>query len=180
VARSASNGVLRLSHLGSATLGILPSLLRHFQRDYPSIELNVTMAGTFHQIEMLRRGEVDLGLIRVPIEDARALNVTVLCEEKMLIAVSADHPLAARKSIKVEMLASPRFFSHGAELVRPSPSRPASQTLGRDHHDLDLAIGRSKNRLNGGSRGRAAGRYPSLPDRIHFREVRHVGEPDIR
>jgi DNA-binding transcriptional LysR family regulator len=119
VARSASNGVLRLSHLGSATLGILPSLLRHFQRDYPSIELNVTMAGTFHQIEMLRRGEVDLGLIRVPIEDARALNVTVLCEEKMLIAVSADHPLAARKSVKVEMLAAEPFISY------PPPEGPS-------------------------------------------------------
>ncbi len=123
IAQSASNGVLHLSHLGSATLGLLPPLLRHFQRDYPSIELNVTMAGTFHQIEMLRRGEVDLGLIRVPIEDARGLKVTVLCEEKMLIAVPADHPLAGRKSVKIEMLAAEPFISY------PPPEGPSFEGI---------------------------------------------------
>jgi DNA-binding transcriptional LysR family regulator len=123
VARNASNGVLRLSHLGSATIGILPPLLRHFRRDYPSIELHVTMAGTFQQIEMLRRGDVDLGLIRVPIEDARALKVTVLCEEKMLIAVPADHPLAARESVKIEMLAAEQFISY------PPPEGPSFEGL---------------------------------------------------
>jgi DNA-binding transcriptional LysR family regulator len=123
IAQSASNGVLHLSHLGSATLGILPALLRDFQRDYPSIELNVTMAGTFHQVEMLRRGEVDLGLIRVPIEDARGLKVTVLCEEKMLIAVPADHPLATRKTVKVEMLAAEPFISY------PPPEGPSFEGI---------------------------------------------------
>lgn len=123
IAQSASNGVLHLSHLGSATLGILPPLLKHFQRDYPSIELNVTMAGTFQQIEMLRRGDVDLGLIRVPIEDARALKITVLCEEKMLIAVPADHPLARRKSVKVEMLAAEAFISY------PPPEGPSFEGI---------------------------------------------------
>jgi DNA-binding transcriptional LysR family regulator len=123
IAQSASNGVLHLSHLGSATLGILPPLLKLFQRDYPSIELNVTMAGTFHQIEMLRRGEVDVGLIRVPIEDARALKITVLCEEKMLIAVPADHPLAGRKSVKVEMLAAEPFISY------PPPEGPSFEGI---------------------------------------------------
>jgi DNA-binding transcriptional LysR family regulator len=119
IARSASNGVLRLSHLGSATIGILPALLKHFRHDYPSIELHVTMAGTFRQVEMLRHGDVDLGLIRVPIEDARALKVTVLCEERMLIAVPADHPLAALKSVRIEMLAAERFISY------PPPEGPS-------------------------------------------------------
>ena len=119
IARSASNGVLRLSHLGSATIGLLPALLHHFRVNYPSIELNVTMAGTFLQLEMLRRGDVDLGLLRVPIEDARALKVTVLCEEKMLIAVPAQHPLASRKSVKIEMLAAESFISY------PPPEGPS-------------------------------------------------------
>jgi DNA-binding transcriptional LysR family regulator len=123
IAQSASNGALHLSHLGSATLGLLPPLLRQFQHDYPSIELNVTMAGTFHQVQMLRRGEVDLGLIRVPIEDSRALKITVVCEEKMLIAVPADHPLAGHKSVKVEMLAAEPFISY------PPPEGPSFEGI---------------------------------------------------
>lgn len=119
IARNASNGVLRLSHLGSATIGVLPKLLQHFRRDYPSIETHVVMAGTFHQLEMLRRGDVDLGLLRIPIEDARGLKVTVLGEEKMLIAVPANHPLAARKSVKIEMLAAEQFISY------PPPEGPS-------------------------------------------------------
>jgi DNA-binding transcriptional LysR family regulator len=118
VARHASSGVLHLSHLGSATLGVLPPLLQSFRVNYPSIELRLTMAGTVKQIELLRRGDVDLGLIRVPIEDARALKVTVLCEERMAIAVPADHPLANRKSVKIEMLAAEHFIGY------PPPEGP--------------------------------------------------------
>jgi DNA-binding transcriptional LysR family regulator len=118
IARSASNGALRLSHLGSATIGIMPELLRHFRRDYPAIELHLTMAGTFRQIEMLRHGSADVGLIRVPVEDARGLKVTVLCEERMLIAVPAHHPLAGRRSVRVEMLAAEQFISY------PPPEGP--------------------------------------------------------
>jgi DNA-binding transcriptional LysR family regulator len=119
IARSASNGVLRLSHLGSATTGLLPPLLKQWGHEYPSVELHVTMAGTFRQIEMLRHGDVDLGLIRIPIEDARTLKVTVLCEERMLIAVPADHPLAARTSVRIEMLAAEQFISY------PPPEGPS-------------------------------------------------------
>jgi DNA-binding transcriptional LysR family regulator len=118
VARHASSGVLHLSHLGSATVGVLPPLIKSFRGNYPSIELRVSMAGTVKQIEMLRRGDVDLGLIRVPIEDARALKVTVLCEEKMAIAVPADHPLANRKAVKIEMLAAEQFIGY------PPPEGP--------------------------------------------------------
>lgn len=119
IARSASNGVLRVAHLGSATIGIMPQLLRAFRRDYPSIELHVTMAGTFRQVEMLRHRDVDLGLLRLPIENSRGLKVTVLCEEQMLIAVPTDHPLAARSSVRVDMLAGEQFISY------PPPEGPS-------------------------------------------------------
>jgi len=119
IARSTSKGVLRLSHLGSATIGIMPDLLRHFRQDYPTIELHVTMAGTFRQIEMLRHGDTDLGLIRVPVEDARGLKITVLCEERMLIAVPFTHPLATRRSVRIEMLAAEGFISY------PPPEGPS-------------------------------------------------------
>lgn len=119
VARRASPGVLRLSHLASASFGVLPTLLRRFHRDYPDIELHVTSAGTFRQVELLRRGEIELALIRVPIEDSRGLKVTVLCEERMLIAVPADHPLAARRSVRLEMLAAEPFISY------PPPEGPS-------------------------------------------------------
>jgi DNA-binding transcriptional LysR family regulator len=62
-------------------------------------------------------------VIRVPIEDARALKVTVLCEEKMLIAVPADHPLAVRESVKIEMLAAEQFISY------PPPEGPSFEGL---------------------------------------------------
>jgi len=123
VARRESNGVLRLSHLASSTLGILPALLGRFRHDYPSIELHMTSAGTFRQVELIKRGEVDLGLIRVPIEDARGLTVTVLCKEKMLIAVPSNHPLASRKSVKIEMLAAEPFISY------PPPEGPSSEGM---------------------------------------------------
>ena len=59
----------------------------------------------------------------MPIEDARGLKVTVLCEERMLIAVPADHPLAGRKSVKIEMLAAEPFISY------PPPEGPSFEGI---------------------------------------------------
>jgi DNA-binding transcriptional LysR family regulator len=117
-ARSARSGALRLSHVGSATVGIMPQLLRDFRCHYPAVELHVTQAGTVRQIEMLLHGDSELGLIRLPIEDARGLQVTVLCEEKMLIAVPASHPLASAGKVTIGMLAGEPFINY------PPPEGP--------------------------------------------------------
>jgi DNA-binding transcriptional LysR family regulator len=112
VARQASDGILRFSHIASASLGILPSLFESFRLNYPTIELRIYGGGTVKQVEMLRRGEVDLGLIRLPIDDTHGLKITILCEDRMAIAVPANHHLANRKSVKIEMLAPEPFISY--------------------------------------------------------------------
>lgn len=112
VANHAKTGILHLSHLGSATLSILPKLLRNFREGYPTVDLHVVMAGTVRQLEMLQRGDVDLALIRVPIDDARGLRITVLCPDRMVVAMPADHPMANLKSVRIAMLAGQNFIGY--------------------------------------------------------------------
>jgi hypothetical protein len=51
---------------------------------------------------------------------------------------------------------------------------PLQELAGRDHHDLDLVVGRSKLSLNGRPRWRVAKGHPSVPDCVHLMEVCHV------
>lgn len=112
VANHAETGILHLSHLGSVTLSLLPELLRNFRDGYPTVDLHLVTAGTVRQLEMLQRGDVDLAIIRVPVEDARGLRVTVLCPDRMVVAMPADHPMAGLKSVRIPMLAGENFIGY--------------------------------------------------------------------
>jgi len=59
------------------------------------------------------------------------------------------------------------------------PLHGSTGSARRDHHDLDLVVGRSEFGLNGRPRWRIARRHPGIPDRVHLSEIRHVSYPDI-
>lgn len=108
------SGVLRFSSVSSANLGLLPHLLSRFRAEYPSIELHITSVTSLRQIELLKHGDVDLGLIMVPLQDSRTLDITVLGSEEIVLAVPAGHPIAAKERVSVSMLAAERFIIYPA------------------------------------------------------------------
>lgn len=108
------SGILRFSSISSANLGIVPHLLSRFRTEYPSVELHITSVTSVRQVELLRHGDVDLGLIIVPLQDSRGLDISVLGEEEIALAVPAGHPIASRTRIAVGMLAADRFIIYPA------------------------------------------------------------------
>jgi DNA-binding transcriptional LysR family regulator len=110
-AADGQEGTLRLSFVPSATLGILPILLRTFQREYPTVRLALTGDTTTRQVDMLRRTEVDLAIVVPPLNDPRDLKLDVLREEPFVLAVPVEHPLAASKRIDLKEVAAEPFIS---------------------------------------------------------------------
>lgn len=104
-------GTLRLSFVPSATLDLLPDLLKKFQLEYPTVQLNLSGDVTGRQIKALRRGDTDLAIVVPPLQDPKDLVVSLLREEKFVLAIPDDHPLAQRKSVRIKELASERFIS---------------------------------------------------------------------
>jgi DNA-binding transcriptional LysR family regulator len=80
----------------------LPGLVQQFVRDHPQARLHL-QAGRWHQIlEMVERGEADLGLAPW-YRDAPhrpALEYETLFEQPFLLLTTADHPLRRKKLLR--------------------------------------------------------------------------------
>jgi DNA-binding transcriptional LysR family regulator len=101
-------GQLGVGFVGSASYEALPQILRAFRDRYPDVELNLDEQTTADQVELLREGRIDVGLVRPPVTD-KSIKLTPLVTEQLIAALPDSHPLAARKSIAVSELSGEPF-----------------------------------------------------------------------
>jgi LysR family hydrogen peroxide-inducible transcriptional activator len=80
------------------TLGpyLLPHVVPGIHRAFPRLELLLAEAKTEEIADQLDRGELDAGVLALPIDD-QSLEHTVLFEEDFVLAVPADHELAGSR-----------------------------------------------------------------------------------
>ncbi|MDO8276749.1 MAG: LysR substrate-binding domain-containing protein [Burkholderiaceae bacterium] len=108
------SGTLRLSFVGSASLNVVPPLLREFSRAYPSVELVLAGNPTAQQVAALKRGDIDLALIVSPFPEGQSLKITPLRTEPMILAVPHGHPLEkSRRRVKLASLKNESFITFG-------------------------------------------------------------------
>ncbi|MCX6610869.1 MAG: LysR substrate-binding domain-containing protein [Acidobacteria bacterium] len=104
-ARTAIEG-LKSEDAGELRVGVIPTVLPYslvkplaeFQRRYPRIDLTLTEAMTDDLIELLRRGELDLAILALPIRHAEIV-CSELFREPLLAAVPLNHELAQAEKI---------------------------------------------------------------------------------
>jgi DNA-binding transcriptional LysR family regulator len=93
---------------GRLSIGATPSLITRvlapalveFHTSHPGIELLVVEAGSPQLVGQLASGEVDLALVVLPIADP-LVATTALFDDPLVLAVAPDHPLAARRRVRV-------------------------------------------------------------------------------
>jgi DNA-binding transcriptional LysR family regulator len=96
-------GRLALGATPSLTTNLLPPVLAAFLREHPGLELTVYEAGSQDLVRRLQEGEIDLAVVILPV-DRPWVETTALMEEELVLAVSAGHSLAGRRSIRVAEL----------------------------------------------------------------------------
>ncbi len=110
-------GTLRLSFVPSAALNVVPGLLRAFRQDYPDVTLVLTSDTTSQQKATLLSGASDVGIVVPPLHDAGDFRVDSFCNQELMLAVPASHPLASQKRVQLRDLAQESFvgfpFSEG-------------------------------------------------------------------
>jgi DNA-binding transcriptional LysR family regulator len=97
-------GRLSVGFIHSSTYGLLPSILAHFRRLCPGVEIDLHEMTIAEQHAGLVRGVIDVGLLR-PQPAPAELEVETVMEDPFLAAVHQSHPLAGRKSIELRSLA---------------------------------------------------------------------------
>ena len=107
-----AEGQLAIGCVGSATYSLLPRLVRALREELPGVDVSVRgemLAPA--QITALLAGEIDLALLRPPIEQSGVLVETVR-RDRLLAALPEGHPLAVRDELRVNDLRDEEFVAH--------------------------------------------------------------------
>jgi DNA-binding transcriptional LysR family regulator len=79
---------------------------RAFNRRHPNVFVHLSTGTSGGEIESLRRGEADLAiLVPPPHYRTGGLEIRPLKTERMMLALSVDHPIARRRRVRLSELA---------------------------------------------------------------------------
>jgi LysR family hydrogen peroxide-inducible transcriptional activator len=112
VARRSSNpaeGVLRLGLFPTLAPYYLPHVVPSVRERYPDLLLQLAEEKTEVILHMLRRGELDAGILALPVS-AEGMEIEILFEEPFVLALPGGHPLTTRDEVSMPDL-------EGAELL---------------------------------------------------------------
>jgi molybdate transport repressor ModE-like protein len=102
-------GRLRLVSFPTASATLLTKAVSSFRGSFPSVELQLGEAEPEDAVPALKRGEYDLAITYDyefnPTTADRDVELRLLLEEEMQVALAPGHPLTKRKAIKLEDLA---------------------------------------------------------------------------
>jgi DNA-binding transcriptional LysR family regulator len=102
-------GLLTFGFVGSAAYEVLPSLLRAFRAANPDVELRLQSMTTKEQMAALAERRLDVGLLRLPVEEA-TLAWRVVTKEPLVSVLPATHPLAGQDRVPLGALADEPFI----------------------------------------------------------------------
>lgn len=101
--QAGTRGSLAIGAVGSAFYQALPELLGLARARLPDLDLRVSEVETPGQVQALLAGELDVGFLRPPVD--RRLDVRIVWEEPLVVALPTGHPLAGETRIEAAELA---------------------------------------------------------------------------
>ena len=101
--RDEVTGSVQVGVIGSTARWLAPALLEALAVAYPMINVVLHDAATSAQVPLLVTGQIELGVLALPIEDPDVSSVPLFEEESVLL-VPATHPLAGRKRLSINDL----------------------------------------------------------------------------
>ena len=113
-ARRASEGLtgyLRVGFSSSAPHTMLPGILRAYRARFPEVGLTLYERTTEEQIELLTAGTIDVGFVRLPVEDAAiSLHFRPILREPLILAIPKRHRLGRLSTVPVRALSTEPFI----------------------------------------------------------------------
>ncbi|MFZ5467055.1 MAG: LysR family transcriptional regulator [Pseudomonadota bacterium] len=88
-------------HIG---LRRLPPILRDFTRGHPRVRLDLAFMDSEQACQAVERGVFELGVVTLPLRPSPLLEYIPLWEDRLVIAVAPDHPLAGQAGVSLEQL----------------------------------------------------------------------------
>lgn len=112
-----AHGTVSLGAPTTVSTHLLPDQLTRFKREYAGLEVTLREAGTESLVRLVVEGKLDLAIVVTDILPPE-LGVADYLDEDYVLAVSANHALAKRRSVRLADLAGESFilFPEGYKL----------------------------------------------------------------
>lgn len=98
-------GTVRMGVIPTIGPFLLPAVLPRLRRAYPKLRLYLTEDLSARLVEQLHSGAIDVALLALPF-DAGNVEERVLFEDAFKLATPKDHPLAQKKTVRIDQLKS--------------------------------------------------------------------------
>lgn len=125
--RKVISGNIKLATIYSVGLHELPKYLKEFMQEYPSVNVHVEYRRSNHVYDDVLHNAVDLGVVAFPVKN-RQLEVIPFKTDRLVVAVSATHPLAEREDVTVRDLEGHDFVGFDKDI----PTRKATDEIFRE------------------------------------------------
>lgn len=97
--RGLETGQIRIGAYPTACTYFLPKIIRRMEEEHPNLQISLSEGSVDEVKNWLHNRVVDVGIIIPPNENFHCIP---LARDKMIAAVSSDHPLSHREQIRVE------------------------------------------------------------------------------
>jgi DNA-binding transcriptional LysR family regulator len=111
-------GRIVVGFVGSVAFHFFPKVLREYRLAVPGVEIELLELQNRPLIDALRNERVDVAFMRPYFQDANIAMEQVL-EERLIVALPSNHPLANRKMLSIRELKNDPFVTSNR---RPAPS----------------------------------------------------------
>lgn len=112
------SGRLVVGFLEYMSYTLLPPIMRMFRERFPGVEVVLRPLSNVQQVSALRYGNVDVSLLRPPIDDPEISSELIL-REPFIVAIPASHPRAGRRTVSINGFANDAFIMYQRD-VGPS------------------------------------------------------------
>lgn len=109
-------GQLTIGFIETAASRLVPLAVRRFRADRPDVGLTLLELGVEEQLERLRAGRLDIGIVRPPIDTER-LTPTEVASEELVAALPSGHELASRKRLSPKTVTNAPLVALAREVV---------------------------------------------------------------
>lgn len=109
VRATSSGGELRAGAIPTIAPYLLPNVARRFLKEHTTVRLQLLEDRTERLLEAILAGELDVGVMALPIRDER-LHIEKLFVEDLVLVVPAGHKLAGKPTARLGDLANEPFL----------------------------------------------------------------------
>ena len=103
-------GLIKLGFTAATSYSFLPRLLASVKSELRDVQIELSEMVTLQQLEALREGRLDLGLVRPPVDELGIATARV-ASEQLLLAVPRSHPFASGPPCSLKDLAGEPFIT---------------------------------------------------------------------